>query len=54
MRTERLAKLEKMLKARIDGTGKPYPGYGQNVEAIRKEIEKLEQRITYAEIEWPE
>lgn len=49
----RIAVLENRLKARVDGTGKPYPGYAQNVAAIRKEMEKLEERLTYSEIEWP-
>lgn len=53
-RQYRLTLLHDKLKARLDGTGKPYPGYAQNVEAIRKEIEKLEERSTYAGMEWPE
>ncbi len=51
---DRLDKLRAKLAARLDGSGKPYPGYAQNVAAIRAEIEKLEERLTYSEIEWPE
>lgn len=51
---ERIDQLRAKLKARIDGTGKPYPGYAQNVEMIRREIMKLEERSTYAGIEWPD
>ena len=51
---ERIEQLRKKLAARLDGTGKPYPGYSQNVAAIKAEIAKLEERSTYAGIEWPE
>lgn len=51
---DRLSKLQAMLAARLDGTGKPYAGFAQNVAMIRREIEKLEERLTYSEVEWPE
>lgn len=50
---DRLNKLRAMLAARLDGTGKPYAGFAQNVAMIRREIEKLEERLTYSEVEWP-
>lgn len=51
---KRIEQLHAKLAARIDGTGKPYPGFAQNVAMIRKEIEKLEERLTYSQVEWPE
>lgn len=51
---ERLEKLHRMLKARTNNNGEPLPNFGQNVAAIRAEIAKLEERSTYAGIEWPE
>lgn len=53
-RDERIEQLRAKLAARLDGTGKPYAGFAQNVAMIRKEIEKLEERLTYSEVEWPE
>lgn len=51
---ERLEKLYRMLKARTNHKGEPLPNFGPNVAAIKAEIAKLEERSTYAGIEWPE
>lgn len=50
----RLDKLYRMLKARTDHEGKALPNYGQNVAAIRAEIEKLEERLTSIALLQPE
>lgn len=42
--TDRLTKLRAMLKARTNGKGEPLPNYGENVTALRAEIERLESR----------
>lgn len=42
----RIDKLYRMLKARTNHNGEPMPNYGPNVEAIRAEIRKLEERLT--------
>jgi hypothetical protein len=41
MGIDRLAKLQRMLKARTQG-GEPLKNYGDNVAAIRAEIARLE------------
>lgn len=51
---ERLEKLHRMLTARTNAKGEPLPNFGPNVAAIKAEIAKLEERSTYAGIEWPE
>lgn len=39
----RLAELKQMRAARVDMKGKALPGYKNNVEAIDKEIARLEE-----------
>lgn len=43
---QRLDKLYRMLAARTNHNGEPLPNFGPNVAAIRKEIERLEERLT--------
>ena len=40
--TVRLSLLRAMVAARSDGEGKPKLGYGHNVEAVKREIARLE------------
>lgn len=39
---DRIEQLKAKMKARIGPDGKPYPGYAENVEAIKAEIARLE------------
>lgn len=39
----RIAELKEMRKSRVDMKNKPLPGYKNNVEAIDKEIARLER-----------
>lgn len=45
MSAERIADLRKKLRARTDGRGDALPNYGENVAAIRAEIERLEANM---------
>lgn len=36
--------LLRKLSARLDGMGRPKPGYAENVAAIRAELDMMEQR----------